>query len=65
MAQQQSDKAYPVKGKMRPYDGRVFGENNHVHVHRVGKRRKHVDEAGNIFVKAFGEWWKFPQEVEY
>jgi len=37
----------------------------YVTVFRVGIRRKMVDEIGNIFVKAFGSYWKFPEQVSY
>ena len=37
----------------------------YVNVHRVGKRRKLIDEVGNIFVKAFNKTWKFPEQVSY
>jgi hypothetical protein len=36
-----------------------------VAVHRVGKRRKMIDEIGNIFVKVTGRYWKFPEQVSY
>ncbi|MFW6100809.1 MAG: hypothetical protein ACOC90_05430 [Bacteroidota bacterium] len=52
------------QGKLKPYKPKP-GENDSVHVHRVGKRRKYIDNAGHIFVKALGQWWKFPEEVEY
>ncbi len=37
----------------------------HVNVTRVGKRRKMIDEVGNIFVKALNKYFKFPEQVEY
>ena len=37
----------------------------YVNVHRVGKRRKLIDEIGNVFVKAFNKPWKFPEQVSY
>jgi hypothetical protein len=40
-------------------------EKLHVIVHRVGKRRKMIDEIGNIFVKATGRYCKFPEQVSY
>lgn len=36
-----------------------------VEVYRVGMRRKWIDEAGNIFVKASGKVLKFPEQVSY
>ena len=35
-------------------------EKLYVIVHRVGKRRKMIDEIGNLFVKSTGRYWKFP-----
>lgn len=40
-------------------------EKTHVHVHRVGKRCKFIDETGDIFVKVFGRVLKFPEQVSY
>ena len=37
----------------------------YVNVHRVGKRRKFIDDIGNVFVKAFSKTWKFPEQVSY
>jgi hypothetical protein len=34
-------------------------------VHRVGKRRKFIDEIGNIFVKGKGRYLQFPEQVSY
>jgi hypothetical protein len=34
-------------------------------VTRVGKRRRMIDEIGNLFVKASGQYWKFPEQVDY
>ena len=40
-------------------------EKLYVQVVGVGLRRKYVDESGQVFVKAFGKSWAFPQNVEY
>jgi hypothetical protein len=37
----------------------------YVSVTRVGKRRRMIDEIGNLFVKASGQYWKFPEQVDY
>ena len=36
-----------------------------VDVFRVGRRRKMIDEVGNIFVKVSGRFLKFPDQVSY
>lgn len=40
-------------------------EQLYVTVTRVGKRRKMIDEVGNVFVKALNEYFKFPEQIEY
>jgi hypothetical protein len=40
-------------------------EKLYVTVHRVGKRRKMIDEIGNLFIKATGRYWKFPEQISY
>ena len=40
-------------------------EKLYVNVHRAGKRRKYVDETGQVFVKVFGHLRQYPQEVSY
>lgn len=37
----------------------------YVNVHRVGMRRKYIDEIGNVFIKAFNKPWKFPEQISY
>ena len=37
----------------------------YVAVYRVGRRRKYIDETGQEWVKIYGEWWRFPEEIEY
>ena len=54
--------SHPV-GVLKRFQG--DSEPLYVNVNRVGKRRKLIDEIGNIFVKAFGQTWKFPEQVEY
>ena len=50
-------------GKLSLYNSDT--DSLYVNVYRVGKRRKKVDEVGNIFVKAFNRYWKFPEQVSY
>ena len=39
--------------------------NRTVKVVRVGVRRIYKDSRGQLWVRCFKKWWKFPQEVEY
>lgn len=39
--------------------------NSYVNVHRIGKRRKMIDEIGNIFLKVNGHYRLFPDQVSY
>ena len=57
-----SNTPVPV-GKLTPFQSST--EKLFVAVHRVGKRRKMIDEIGNVFVKANGRYWKFPEQVSY
>ena len=50
-------------GKLKPFQSET--DKLFVAVHRVGKRRKMIDETGNIFVKVTGRYWKFPEQVSY
>jgi hypothetical protein len=50
-------------GKLRKFNGKK--ELLFVFVTRAGKKRKYVDDVGNVFVKAFGKIWKYPEQVSY
>lgn len=60
-----SDSAVKIQpvGNLQPYKSETDFE--YVFVHRVGKRRKYVDDINNVFVKAFNKLWKFPEAIEY
>jgi len=32
---------------------------------RVGVRTIYKDDSGQLWVKCFNLWWKFPQEIDY
>lgn len=49
-------------GSLIRYNGDEF---HYVNCTRIGKRRLYEDEVGNLFVKIYGKWWKFPESVEY
>jgi hypothetical protein len=50
-------------GKLKPFQS--ASEKLYVHVTRVGKRRKYIDDNGSVFIKAFNKAWKFPEQVEH
>lgn len=37
----------------------------YVNVFRIGKRRKYIDDKGQMYVKVNGMWYKFPQEIDF
>lgn len=45
--------------------GKLESTNRTVNVSRAGKRREFKDSTGQLWVKVFGQWWKFPQQIEY
>jgi len=49
---------YKIKGKLQRTKRTVRPV-------RCGKRTMYVDEAKQLWVKCFKEWWKFPEEIEY
>ena len=49
---------YQITGKLHKTDRTVNPT-------RVGKRRIFRDESGQLWVKCFNQWWKFPEEIEY
>jgi hypothetical protein len=63
-----NDRIYP-RGKLRRATESDVENSTHknlyVSVYKIGMRRKYVDERGQIFVRCFGEWWKFPEDVEF
>lgn len=56
---------------MKSREGRELKQSNgkngkpYVILYRGGKRRKYIDDNGQEWVRFKGEWWKFPQEIEY
>ena len=49
---------FNIKGKLRLTEETVKPV-------RVGKRHVLKDEAEQLWVKIFGKYWKYPEEVEY
>lgn len=45
--------------------GRLIKTGRRVKPVRVPVRQIFRDDAGQEWVKAFGKWWKFPEEIEY
>ena len=56
------DMKYQPVGNLKPA---LNQDKPFVMVYRVGRRRKYQDSVGNIFVKVFNQWWRFPEEIEY
>ena len=54
---------FAIQGKLKPFQ--MSGCLLSVKVYRIGVRRKYVDEAGQIWLKADGLWWKYPEEVSF
>jgi len=44
---------------------KVEGFSSFVNVTGVGKRRIYEDNTKQAYVKCFGKWFKFPQQIEY
>jgi len=59
---EQADKIRPI-GRLQKYQSDI--DNLYVKPCNTNRRRKYVDTVGNIFISIFGQWWKFPEEVEY
>lgn len=58
-----SNISFTPKGKLSRFTSSTESES--VFVHKVGTRRKYIDETGQIFVKCFNRIWKFPEQVSY
>lgn len=67
MGQTFSDKITPNGGvkKMKRIPSQGKNGKKYVAVYRIGRRRKYIDETGQEWVKISGQWWRFPEEIEY
>jgi hypothetical protein len=59
---------YPIVGKLTKTGEKVgasgksnsrTGRNSYVYV------PSYIDESGQIFIRMFGVWWKYPEQVEH
>ena len=44
---------------------KLEGFSSFVNVVGCGKRRIYEDVNKQAYVKCFGKWWQFPQQIEY
>lgn len=51
-----------IKGTLKKTNRVVLGSNGN---RGVIKRRLYIDNKGDLYAKYFGNWWKFPEEIEH
>jgi len=56
---------YPKGYKRWVIKGKLHKTKRKVKPVRCGTRTVYKDDAGQLWVKCFNLWWKFPQEIEY